>query len=230
MFGRLLVMAVVTAMAEEVLEASDCDADAALELAQLRARKQETSLNEIDESDPDHETFESGNVSEEDCLGIFLAAQPDYNQTYEPELESSSSLGHSGHIRTLYHQTSRSAGPQILRGGFRRGHIGWCGGGIYFALSAGATYHKAVGVDSAHGFIIEARVDLGRTKHMPAQCTSSRRCWGIPLQNAIRCIDHSYQGGHFQGQGYNSIYFNPGDGGEYVIWDPRRVISMRRVR
>ena len=31
-------------------------------------------------------------------------------------------------------------------------------------------------------------------------------------------------------RGYNSIYFNPGDGGEYVIWDPRRVISMRQVR
>ena len=50
---------------------------------------------------------------------------------------------HGGHIKYLYHQTSTSAGPQILRHGFRRGHIGWCGGGIYFALSKGATYHKA---------------------------------------------------------------------------------------
>ena len=50
---------------------------------------------------------------------------------------------HGGHIKYLYHQTSKSAGPEILRHGFRRGHIGWCGGGIYFALSKGATYHKA---------------------------------------------------------------------------------------
>ncbi|CAE7252813.1 unnamed protein product, partial [Symbiodinium natans] len=205
------------------------DTDEALELAQLRATKQDKPLNDFDESAAGNESAADGNLSQEDCLEIFLAAQPDYNET--PMLESSSSSGHrSGHVRTLYHQTSRSAGPKILHGGFRRGHVGWCGGGIYFALSAGATYHKAVGVDSAHGFIIEAKVDLGRTKHMPAYCTSSRGCWGIPVQSAIRCIDRSYQGGRFQSQGYDSVYFNPGDGGEYMIWDPRRVISMRRVR
>ena len=33
----------------------------------------------------------------------------------------------------------------------------------------------------------------------------------------------------FQSRGYDSIYFNPGDGGEYIIWDPSRVISMKRV-
>ena len=50
---------------------------------------------------------------------------------------------HRGHIKYLYHQTSRSAGPKILKHGFRSGHVGWCGGAIYFALSKGATYHKA---------------------------------------------------------------------------------------
>lgn len=30
-----------------------------------------------------------------------------------------------------------------MKNGFRSGHVGWCGGAIYFALSKGATYHKA---------------------------------------------------------------------------------------
>eukprot|EP00438_Fugacium_kawagutii_P022527 Skav225100 [mRNA] locus=scaffold621:555304:562822:- [translate_table: standard] len=208
------------------LELDSCDG--ALELRQLRATAfspNETAPNETEE---DAELL--GTYSPEDALEIFLAAQPDYNET--PSLTSSQgshTSRHGGHIKYLYHQTSTSAGPQILRHGFRRGHIGWCGGGIYFALSKGATYHKAVGVDSHHGFIIEAKVDLGRTKYMPKYCTSSPKCWGRPVHQAIRCLDRSYQGGHFQSDGYDSIYFNPGDGGEYMIWDSSRVLSMKRV-
>ncbi|CAK8988934.1 unnamed protein product [Durusdinium trenchii] len=230
MLGRAaLVLVLITAAAEELPEVAEvCAAGAAaecseeaLELSQLRAKKQRSEVNE---------SVTNETVSHEDCLEIFLAAQPEYNET--PLLKSSQSSGHirhGGNIRYLYHQTSTSAGPKILNGGFRRGHIGWCGGGIYFALSAWSTYHKAVGLDSAHGFIIEAKVDLGRTKYMPAYCTSSPRCWGIGVQQAIRCIDRSYQGGQFQSEGYDSIYFNPGDGGEFMIWDPSRVLSMRRV-
>ena len=40
-----------------------------------------------------------------------------------------------------------------------------------------------------------ARLTFGDHASTGARGTSSRRCWGIPLQNAIRCIDHSYQGG-----------------------------------
>ena len=66
-----------------------------------------------------------------------------------------SSAVHSGHLRhrgkvmTLFHQTSTWAGPKILKHGFRRGHTGWCGGGIYFATNPWATYGKAVGASAA---------------------------------------------------------------------------------
>eukprot|EP00913_Durusdinium_trenchii_P017637 g16576.t1 len=171
MLGRAaLVLVLITAAAEELPEVAEvCAAGAAaecseeaLELSQLRAKKQRSEVNE--------------SVTNETV-------------SHEEPCQSSGHIRHGGNIRYLYHQTSTSAGPKILNGGFRRGHIGWCGGGIYFALSAWSTYHKAVGLDSAHGFIIEAKVDLGRTKYMPAYCTSSPRCWGIGVQQAIRCID-----------------------------------------
>jgi len=237
----VLVAATDLAVDTSALEACDaggCDgAAAALELRQLRVRETTERIvpaNESDFADSSNGSTEeadlAGSYSPEEALEFFLAAQPDYNET--PSLSTERRSGHArhgGHIKYLYHQTSTSAGPQILRHGFRRGHIGWCGGGIYFALSKGATYHKAVGVDSHHGFIIQAKVDLGRTKYMPKYCTSSPKCWGKPVHQAIRCLDRSYQGGRFSSDGYDSVYFNPGDGGEYMIWDPSRVISMKRV-
>eukprot|EP00435_Cladocopium_sp_Y103_P028588 s2504_g7.t1 len=206
---------------------------AALELRQLRVRETTERINPANASGSNGSTEEAdlaGSYSPEETLEFFLATQPDYNEAPSLSTERRSGHGrHGGHIKYLYHQTSTSAGPQILQHGFRRGHIGWCGGGIYFALSKGATYHKAVGVDSHHGFIIEAKVDLGRTKYMPKYCTSSPKCWGKPVHQAIRCLDRSYEGGRFSSDGYDSVYFNPGDGGEYMIWDPSRVISMKRV-
>eukprot|EP00438_Fugacium_kawagutii_P021911 Skav207158 [mRNA] locus=scaffold573:351120:357875:- [translate_table: standard] len=171
-------------------------------------------------------------LSDEDLGEAWLAAQPDYNDTEMPTLHSSShhhGIRHSGNVRTLYHQTSVGAGYSILKSGFRRGHIGFCGGGIYFALSPQATYGKAVGVDSKHGFIIEARVDLGRVHTKGRSCTTSMSCWARPLKQTIQCLDRGYHGGHWQSEGYDSILFNPGDGGEYMIWDKNRVLSMRRI-
>eukprot|EP00931_Biecheleriopsis_adriatica_P091433 TRINITY_DN6531_c0_g2_i1.p1 TRINITY_DN6531_c0_g2~~TRINITY_DN6531_c0_g2_i1.p1 ORF type:complete len:262 (-),score=37.60 TRINITY_DN6531_c0_g2_i1:48-833(-) len=118
---------------------------------------------------------------------------------------------HQGGVITVYHQTGSHAGPLILAHGFRPGHAGWCGGGIYFAMSPKATQTKAIGPDSHKGFMIQAQVDVGRVKHMPRQC------------------DRHMSGGKLHKMGYDSIRFNPGDGDEVIVYDPSRVKSMKRI-
>ena len=61
--------------------------------------------------------------------------------------------------------------------------------------------------------LLQARVDLGRVHYKSRSCTTSMNCWGRPLQQTIRCLDRGFHGGHWSGEGYDSIFFNPGDGG-----------------
>eukprot|EP00930_Biecheleria_cincta_P033090 TRINITY_DN2291_c0_g1_i1.p1 TRINITY_DN2291_c0_g1~~TRINITY_DN2291_c0_g1_i1.p1 ORF type:complete len:170 (-),score=27.57 TRINITY_DN2291_c0_g1_i1:441-878(-) len=70
-------------------------------------------------------------------------------------------------VWTLYHVTGSQVGPKILRWGFRPGHVGWCGGGIYFGNTAQETKIKAVGVDSKQGYLIEAKVEVGDVVFKP---------------------------------------------------------------
>lgn len=63
-----------------------------------------------------------------------------------------------GYVLTLYHQTSEHYGHLILKNGFRAGHVGWCGAGIYFATSAQATSGKIKGPDSHAGYMIDAQI------------------------------------------------------------------------
>lgn len=190
-------------------------------LVQLSTATAALSHNESAPSERDAQL--AGNHSP-DALKILAAdsTHSSHSKAHHPFRRSS--LG--GSIKTLYHQTSTTAGPLILKGSFRRGHSGWCGGGIYFADSKESTYAKATGVDSHLGFIIEAIVDLGFTKYLPYYCTSSPACWGGFHYD---CVDHSFQGDRFQSEGYDSISFNPGDGQEYMIWNSSRVLSMKRV-
>jgi len=111
-------------------------------------------------------------------------------------------------VLVLFHQTSPWSGHLILRSGFRPGRYGWCGGGIYFATSPEATDHKAIGSDSQKGYIIGAKVDLGKIKYMNSTC------------------DKSMTGEKLQWWGYDSIHFNPGDGVEYVVYSKDRIVSM----
>lgn len=122
------------------------------------------------------------------------------------------SPGGGGHIMTLYHQTSPSACSLIIQNGFRPGSVGWCGGGIYFATSAKATFTKAIGPDSHQGCILRATVDVGRVKYL------SRTC------------DRSLNGAEVASQGHDSVSFDPGDGQEYVVYSKSRVISVARDR
>mmetsp|Transcript_5204 Transcript_5204/g.14981 ORF Transcript_5204/g.14981 Transcript_5204/m.14981 type:complete len:264 (-) Transcript_5204:62-853(-) len=124
--------------------------------------------------------------------------------------------GGHGNYKTLYHQTSPSAGASILKTGFRLGT--WhaiCGSAIYFSPSVSDTEHKAIG---GRGFIIEAVVDLGRVMNMPRDC------------------DPHMTGAKLSGMGYDSITLDRGgyvecahmaSCREYIIYDPRRVVSMK---
>jgi len=67
-----------------------------------------------------------------------------------PTLHSHSDLG--GTI-ILYHQTNRRAAHSIMRHGFRPGRHGWCGGGIYFAISPWDTNKKAIDPESHKGYM-----------------------------------------------------------------------------
>jgi len=112
-----------------------------------------------------------------------------------------------GKVLVLFHQTSPGAGPLILQNGFKLGTEGWCGGGIYFATSPQATYRKAIGPESHHGYIVGARVNVGRVKYMGSSC------------------DRSMTGLKLWLLGYDSIHFNPGDGDEYVVYSKHRILS-----
>mmetsp|Transcript_100585 Transcript_100585/g.288822 ORF Transcript_100585/g.288822 Transcript_100585/m.288822 type:complete len:189 (-) Transcript_100585:182-748(-) len=121
-------------------------------------------------------------------------------------LTSSSS---KGKVMTLYHQTSPEIAALILKGGFKAGSGGWCGGGIYFATTIADTDQKAIGPHSHTGFIIVATVDVGKVLHLNKTC------------------DRSMTGKKLARRGYNSIVFNPGDGDEHVVYSNDRVISAK---
>merc|ERR1711974_421017 len=84
-------------------------------------------------------------------------------------------LGAEGQIVTVYHQTNAEDGALILKEGFKPGKVGWCGGAIYFAKTRAETYTKAIGPDSHTGFMIEARVDMGRVLVLDSNCTGHER-------------------------------------------------------
>uniref|UniRef100_A0A7S1WV27 SMB domain-containing protein n=1 Tax=Alexandrium catenella TaxID=2925 RepID=A0A7S1WV27_ALECA len=130
--------------------------------------------------------------------------------------------GHSSYqgTMTLYHQTSRSACRSILRSGFRIGRGGWCGKGIYFATSPQATKGKAITPASGTGCMIEAKVKVGKVLKFPC----CRYCGGRKEQH----VSHNNE--ELKAKGYDSISINPGDGDEYIVYDPSKVISMRTVK
>ncbi|CAE8635317.1 unnamed protein product, partial [Polarella glacialis] len=113
-------------------------------------------------------------------------------------------------ILELYHQTGEGVGPLILKHGFKKGKVGWCGGGIYFATNPWATETKAIGEDSHKGFMIKVRVNVGKVKQMPRHC-------GHMTEAKLTQM------------GFDSIDFDPGDGDEFVIYDTARIIDMVRI-
>ena len=91
----------------------------------------------------------------EACAVEALQMQADVRAEAEVTAEANSTG-----IVTLFHQTSHTYGKSILKNGFRPGHVGWCGAGIYFATSAKATSGKIRGPDSHAGYMIAPRLLL----------------------------------------------------------------------
>lgn len=193
-------------------EEDTCAGDAvecALSLRQLRARKQSPGAGD-DAQALEMPQLPDAVVGQEQNTSLEAQARVD---TQEDPLDTS--LGAKdvgGMILTGYHQTSPEIGAAIMREGFRPGHGGWCGGAIYFATTPQATFWKAIASTSHHGFIIEARVRVGRVKYAP------KHCYG------------GMNGRRLRREGFDSIRFNPGDGDEIVIYDPHQVLSMKEIK
>ncbi|KAA6394943.1 MAG: hypothetical protein EZS28_009524 [Streblomastix strix] len=115
-------------------------------------------------------------------------------------------------IITGFHQTTPQAAQQILANGFKPGSGGIAGGGIYFALNQHDTFQKA----HQHGTILKAKVNVGRAKIMTS-------------------FDWGLNGQKLENEGFDSVFLPTGDGSnlsanEYVIYDPRRVLSVEEVK
>jgi len=126
-------------------------------------------------------------------------------------------------VMTLYHTTSSTVAEAIVASNFRPGSKGWCGGAIYFLDFPGLPKSKMAPV-SQTGAVIEAIVDLGKicVIEKPAGCQDgiSGKC--CPAPNGA-----GFGTGAAAQAGCNSIKWNPGDGWEYIIWEPERVLSKK---
>jgi len=207
-----------------VLDQDACGSEdeSGISLQQLRGSLSTTPTSEDIVEDMDARISEAravdGSVEEQSRVEAdALSARRMMGRAHQTPLSSSmdasmdASLGRKPPrgVVTLYHQTSPEIAALILKGGFRPGHAGWCGGGIYFATTPEATKKKAIGTNSHLGFIIEAKVNLGRVLQMPASC------------------DQRMNGRKLHRMGFNSIYFDPGDGPEVVVYSNHRVLSTR---
>ena len=107
----------------------------------------------------------------------------------------------------LYHQTDDATAKIILKEGMKPGNGGVAGGGIYFATTPELTGHKA----HKKGVILEATVDLGRIHTLEAAGDPSMTPERLKAMNFESvCIARPVSSGH-----------------EYVVYDPKQVLSIR---
>ena len=110
----------------------------------------------------------------------------------------------------LYHQTDQETADIIMATQHMKpGFSGLAGGGIYFATTPELTHHKA----HRHGVILEATVALGGIHILDAAGDSS-----MTLQR-------------LKSLGCNSVCISRpvSSGLEYVVYDPKQVLSIKRV-
>merc|ERR1712176_457998 len=112
------------------------------------------------------------------------------------------------------HQTSPEACEGIMQSDFRLGSGGWCGKGIYFAMSPEATRQKAVTDSSGHGCMLEVEVNVKRVRRL----TSCGRYNRMTLKRLNR-------------MGADTIVFEPPErtGDEVIIFDPKQVVSKKII-
>jgi len=117
-------------------------------------------------------------------------------------------------VMTLYHTTSPEVAALILKGGFKPGSDGWCGGAIYFLDTPVLPESKYSPTTTKDGAILEAKVDMGRMAIMDDKCSAG---YGLGVQAAVE-------------HGFDSVSFDPGDGVEFVIANTSRVRSITRYQ
>lgn len=203
-------------------DCKDGSNECVLSLRQLRAsaaslKPTPKQVDDVEPVGPSTDPYQPKTADENSIAlpGGWGEAEEALKSTNVQSLEHGRGHGHgnwhpqTGNVLTLYHQTGPDAGPLILQGGFRPGSQGWCGGGIYFATSPQATETKAIGPESHKGFMIEAKVNVGRVKEMTSTC------------------DRGMTSARMHADSYDSIHFNPGDGDEYVVYSSANVLSVR---
>ena len=117
-----------------------------------------------------------------------------------------------GNFRILFHQTSEEFAQKILNSQrMLRGIKGLAGGGIYFAVSAHDTNHKAQKL----GCVLECVVYLEREKSVAA----------IPSRE-----DRQMTHRKLKKQGYDSVKILRPGGTEYVVYDCRQVTKIQKHR
>lgn len=144
------------------------------------------------------------------CVNTPVQASPSQPQQGTGGNCNTRSMG--GGVMTVYHQTGCDIGPLILKEGFHLGKVGWCGGGIYFAMSPEATQTKAIGPDSHKGFMIEAQVSIGQMAHADKECVMNGQ---------------HLNAGAVHGVGLDSVLFDPGDGNELIVYCTSQVLSAK---
>jgi len=127
---------------------------------------------------------------------------------------------------TLYHTTSPEIADLIVAGNFKPGSSGWCGGATYFVDYPGLAKSKISPQYSSLGAVIEAKVDLG------TMCLSKRPddCNDASAEADGKCCPMTGGGMGIAGAKEahcNSIRFDPGDGNEYIVWNPDQVLSKK---
>jgi len=152
----------------------------------------------------------SAEVREEFNSNHSIVHSVDANQSDVAHWQHYSNGLRRGLVLTLYHQTSPDIADLILQEGFKPGHIGLCGGAIYFATDPLVTTSKSISPDSHHGQILVARVDLGKMLMLGPKCD-----WTMTKEK-------------LDARGYDSVVFNPINGNEYAIFDKRRILSVKK--
>lgn len=186
-------------------EGESCD----ISLAQLRARQASAPARTV--------AAEAGAAAEA-AEGAAAGKDAAAGASMDGTLQRKGQVQNHGpsNIMTLYHQTSSSAGRNILASGFWMSKpYAICGQAIYFSPSAHDTDDKAMG---GRGFMIEATVDMGKIKTMGKQC------------------DHSMTEAKLHAMGYDSITLDRGGYAEckhlascreYVIYSNSRILHMK---
>ena len=111
----------------------------------------------------------------------------------------------------LYHQTDKKTADIILKTQqMKPGSGGLAGGGIYFATTPELTGHKA----HRHGVILEATVALGKILTLDAA--------GDPTMTLQKLKSKEYDS--------VCIARAVSSGQEYVVYDPKQVLSINWIR